>query len=91
MFPDKTLETAIRDEITSAINDRPTPRGAWEPEVDSLIMVRVVLRVEEELGIKLPDDVMPSGGFDGIEHCITVVMKACGELWNVQNLVKEKI
>ena len=42
MFPAQTLENAIRDEIAAATNDRPTPRGAWEPEVDSLTMVRVV-------------------------------------------------
>ena len=91
MFPTKTLEDAIRDEIISAINDRPTARAGWEPEVDSLIMVRVVLRVEEEIAIELPDDVMPSGGFDSIDDCVARVMNACRELWNANQPVKEKV
>lgn len=91
MFPDQTLEDAIRDEITSAINDRPTPRGAWEPEVDSLVMVRVVCRVEEEIAIELPDDVMPSGGFDGVDHCVAVVMKACRDMWVANQTKTEEV
>ena len=91
MFPAQTLENAIRDEIASAINDRPTPRGAWEPEVDSLVMVRVVLRVEEELALDLPDDVMPPGGFDGVEHCVATVMETCRELWSANQPVREEV
>ena len=91
MFPTQHLEDAIRDEITSAISDRPTPRAAWEPEVDSLIMVRVVLRVEEELTLSLPDDVMPAGGFNSIEHCVATVMTRCRELWTTTQPVKEEV
>ena len=91
MFPAQTLENAIRDEIAAAAKDRPTPRGAWEPEVDSLTMVRVVCRVEEELGITLPDDVMPRGGFDGVDHCVAVVLKASRALWNANQSIEEKV
>lgn len=91
MFPLATLETAIRDEIASAINDRPTERGAWEPEVDSLIMVRVVLRVEEEIALDLPDDVMPQGGFDGVDDCVAAVVAVCRDLWTAKLSVTEKV
>ena len=91
MFPARTLRRAIRHEIASATNDRPTCPGAWEPEVDSLIMVRVVLRVEEELALNLPDDLMPPGGFDSVEHCVATVVETCRELWNANQLVKEEV
>lgn len=91
MFPAQTLENAIREEITTAVNDRPTPRGAWEPEIDSLTMVRVVCRVEEELAIELPDDVMPPGGFENVTHCVAVVMAASRELWKANQPVKEEV
>lgn len=91
MFPAGTLEGAIRDEIASAINDRPTPRAAWEPEVDSLVMVRVVLRVEEELALDLPDDVIPERGFDDVEHCVATVMETCRELWEANQPVREEV
>jgi acyl carrier protein len=83
MFPADPIETVIRDEIRAAMEDRPTPRAAWEPAVDSLVMVRVVLRIEEEFGLNLPDDVMPAGGFGSIDHCVTAVIKTCRELWRV--------
>ena len=91
MFPSRILEDAIRDEITSAVNDRPTPRGAWEPAVDSLVMVRVVCRVEEEIAIELTDDVMPPGGFDSVDHCVAIVMEASRKLWNVNQPVTEEV
>jgi len=91
VFPAQTLEDAIRDEITSAVNDRPTSREAWEPAVDSLVMVRVVLRVEEEIALDLPDDVMPPGGFDDMEHCVATVMKACREMWRTKQVMKEEV
>ena len=90
MFPVQAIEAAIREEIASAISDRPTPRRPWEPEVDSLVMVRVVLRIEEELALDLPDDVMPSGGFQGIEHCVETVMATCRELWAANQPVREE-
>ncbi|MDL2410013.1 hypothetical protein PY650_31230 [Rhizobium calliandrae] len=91
MFPSRAFEDAIRDEIVSAINDRPARRAAWEPEVDSLVVVRVVLRVEEEFALKLPDDVMPSGGFDNVEHCVAAVVEACRELWNISQPQTEEV
>lgn len=91
MFPAQLLEDAIRGEIESAINDRPTMRAGWEPEVDSLVMVRVVLRIEEDLGISLPDDLMPSGGFNDVEHCVLTVIKACRDLWNTKQPVEEEV
>jgi hypothetical protein len=91
MFPTQAFEDAIRHEITSAINDRPVPKAAWEPTVDSLIMVRVVLRIEEEFALNLPDDVMPAGGFDSVEHCVATVMETCRNLWGVNQPVREEV
>jgi acyl carrier protein len=91
MFPAHQIEKIIRDEITSAVNDRPIPRAKWEPEVDSLVMVRVALRVEEDFALQLPDDIMPSGGFQDVEHCVASVMETCRKLWNVNQPVKEEV
>lgn len=91
MFPARAFEDAIRNEISTAINDRPASRPSWEPEVDSLVMVRVVLRIEEEFAINLPDDVMPAGGFDSVEHCVATIMEACRELWRVSQREREAV
>lgn len=91
MFPDRAFEDAIRNEISTAINDRPAPRAAWEPAVDSLVMVRVVLRIEEEFALNLPDDVMPAGGFRSVEHCVVAVMETCREAWRVSQHESEEV
>lgn len=83
MFPSDTLEKAIRDEIAISIANRPTQREPWEAEVDSLVMVSVVLRVEEEINVELPDDIMPAGGFNSLDHCVDVVMKKCAAAWTI--------
>ncbi|RMC62451.1 hypothetical protein EBB04_32990 [Sinorhizobium meliloti] len=91
MFPTQAFEDAIRDEITAAINDRPVPKAAWEPAVDSLVMIRVVLRVEEEFALNLPDDVMPAGGFDSVEHCVATLVETCRKLWGAHYPVSEEV
>jgi acyl carrier protein len=80
-FPRQEIENAIRDEIRCASDDRPVPRAQWEPEVDSHVMVRIVLRIEEEIGLELPDDCMPPGGVESIEQCVETITAACERIW----------
>lgn len=80
-FPRQQIEQAIRDEIRCASDDRPVPRGQWEPEVDSHVMVRIVLRIEEEVGLRLPDDCMPPGGVESIEQCVETMTATCERIW----------
>lgn len=91
MFTAREFEDAVRDEIALSIKDRPVPRAPWEPEVDSLVMIRVVLRIEEEFAINLPDDVMPSGGFRSVDHCVETMLNACRDLWNVSQPQSAKV
>lgn len=70
--PTETIEAIIRDEIRSAQADRPTPKAGWEPQIDSLVMVSIALRIEEEFNVKLPEAAMPPGGFDDENECVAV-------------------
>lgn len=80
-FPENVIEAAIRDEIARAPTDRPPTKGGWRPEVDSLVVVMVALRVERELGISLPEAAMPPGGFDDAETCVRSILALCRALW----------
>lgn len=80
-FPEKVIEAAIRDEIARAPVDRPPTKNGWRPEVDSLVVVMVTLRVERELGISLPETAMPAGGFDDTEACVRSILSQCRSLW----------
>ena len=81
-FPKRDIETAIRDEIAQAANDRPpTKSGAPRPEVDSLVVVLVQIRVKEEFGIELPNNAIPAGGFDDVEHCVQNILEESRLPW----------
>ena len=82
--PATTIEAIIRDEIQCAQNDRPTPKAGWEPHVDSLVMVSIALRIEEEFSVKLPEEVMPPGGFDDENLCVTVFTQHVIKLLSAQ-------
>lgn len=80
-FPEAVIEAAIRDEIALAARDRPPTNSGWRPEVDSQVVIRVVLRVEAEIGIELPEDAMPPGGFDDVEACVQGILAQSRRLW----------
>jgi acyl carrier protein len=81
-FPRQQIEDAIRDEIRRATEDSPARKGAWEPEVDSQVAVRIVCRIERDFDLSLPDDCMPEGGFDGVDDCVAVLVERCREHWH---------
>jgi len=85
-----TIEAIIREEIRSAQADRPTPKAAWEPQVDSLIMVSIALRIEEEFNVKLPEAAMPPGGFDDENTCVAVFTKRVIELLDDQETQEQQ-
>lgn len=79
-----TIEAIIRDEIRNAHADRPTAKAGWEPQVDSLVMVSIALRIEEEFNVKLPEAAMPPGGFDDENRCVAVFTQQVVDLLEEQ-------
>lgn len=57
-------------------------KSGWRPEVDSQVVIRIILRVEAEIGIELPETTMPPGGFDDVEDCVRSIMTASRRLWH---------
>jgi acyl carrier protein len=84
-----TIEAIIRDEIRSAQADRPTPKAGWEPQVDSLVMVSIALRIEEEFNVKLLEAALPPGGFDHENQCVAVFTQRVVELLEEQRTQKQ--
>lgn len=83
--PATAIEDVIRDEIRSAQADRPTPKAGWEPQVDSLVMISIALRIEEEFNVKLPEAAMPPGGFDDEDTCVAVFTQRVIDLLEEQH------
>lgn len=85
-FPAEAVEACLRKAIATATTDRggvpSTVEGrdagsaGWEPEVDSVVALEAIIAVEAEFGIKLPDDVVPPGGYADIEECVGSMLRA---------------
>lgn len=88
VFPKQQLEDAIRDELRAAAADCPISRGAWEPEVDSQVAVRIVCRIEQDFGLSLPDDCMPEGGFENVDLCVAAMLEQCRIHWVQKQRIK---
>ncbi len=80
-FPATLVEAAIRDEIAAAAKDRPPARSGWRPEVDSPVVICVILRVEAEIGIEPPVGAVPPGGFDDVEACVQGILAQSRRVW----------
>lgn len=83
MPTDDELESAINAELDD-IADEAIMRGEvaksnWEPEIDSHSVLRVCLRIEEEIGIEISEDCVPVGGFPDRKSCVEIMMKHAKE------------
>tara|TARA_R110002124_G_scaffold136727_1_gene299616 strand:- start:5161 stop:5457 length:297 start_codon:yes stop_codon:yes gene_type:complete len=78
MLSDAELAKAINAELDDIASeaimrgDNKTP--AWQPEIDSHAVLRVCLRIEEEIGVTISEDCVPMGGFPDRAVCVAVMM-----------------
>ncbi len=79
MISDDELRRIIEDELDILAQDAilrgEASKPTWEPEIDSQSALSVCLRIEEETGIVVSEDVVPVGGFDDRETCVREMMK----------------
>lgn len=79
MVSDKELRQIIEDELDTLAQDAilrgEANKPGWEPEIDSQAALSVCLRIEEETGITVSEDVVPVGGFEDRETCIREMMR----------------
>jgi acyl carrier protein len=94
-FPRATVEARLRAALATqaadqaVLRDRPPPpplaRSAWEPEIDSLVVVELICVMEEQLGLKLPTSFAPRGGYNGAEECVRDLLAKSEAVWDRQN------
>lgn len=87
-FPQQQIQNVIYDEIQCAAAGSPVSRGAWEPEVDSQVVVWIVCRIERDFGLSLPDDCMPEGGFKSVDDCVAMLTEQCRQHWHEKEKTK---
>jgi acyl carrier protein len=91
-FPCAAVEARLRAALATqaadqaVLRDRPTPpplaRPAWEPEIDSLVVVELICAVEEQLGLKLPISFAPRGGYNSADDCVRDLLAKTEAVWN---------
>jgi acyl carrier protein len=91
-FPTKDVEACIRDTLDEQLGVqavlRPRAPSACEPEIDSLVVVEIILAIEELLGLSLPPTFAPRGGYDNVEACVADLLAETRAAWGA--LVKEE-
>ncbi|MEP0068531.1 hypothetical protein [Pyruvatibacter sp.] len=78
MISDDDLKSAIEDELNDLANDAILRGEAthpdWQPEIDSHAVLSICLRIEEETGVPISEDVVPVGGFADRAECVREMM-----------------
>jgi acyl carrier protein len=84
-FPTGEIEKCIRDELAhkhdaqAVLNPRAT--SACEPEINSLAVVEIICAIEEIIGVSLPADFAPRGGYDDVESCVADLLAQTQSVW----------
>ncbi|MBV9747325.1 MAG: hypothetical protein JO157_00780 [Acetobacteraceae bacterium] len=95
-FPTEAVEACLRAAIATAAADQATIRAAdgaedfvgsaeWEPEVDSIVALDVLTALGGQVGIELPDDVVPAGGYADAEACVEHLLRTACAAWTEEH------
>ncbi len=91
---DKDLAAAINDELNDiAVEAKMRGEGstpAWEPQIDSHSVLRVCLRIEEEIGVEISEECVPVGGFKDRNSCVATMLKHAKKAMANATKVKNK-
>ena len=82
-FPRAQVEHRLRRELGRAAAEASTLRGSWEPVLDSLTMVSVVLTFEDLFSFKLPPEkLVQIGGYASVDEGVSDMSERLERLWN---------
>ena len=67
-FPRTRVLEMLREELTELEDNARLLKGDWEPSIDSLQLVEVVLKIEKLIGCRLrPEDIIRRGGYGSVD------------------------
>jgi acyl carrier protein len=81
-FPLAEVEARLRRELGKAASESDVLRGSWEPSLDSLRMVSVLVKLEDLLDFDLrPEKVVRKGGYHSVEEGVDDMRNRLQILW----------
>jgi hypothetical protein len=92
-FPKAAIEARLRGDLLKAIAADAFVRGIVLPagpsaqagtaiQIDSLVVVSLLVAVEPTLGFKLQDSVVKSGGYTSVNHAIDQLIPRIEKAWD---------
>lgn len=82
-FPSAEVRRRLTDAIQAAAADEAILQGSWDPRLDSLSMVSVVITLEELFNFPLPPErLVRRGGYANVEEGIGDMSRRLEGLWN---------
>jgi hypothetical protein len=91
-FPKATVEARLRDELIEAVKAEAGVRGVVLPgapadiaktpfQVDSLVVVSIVCKVEPIVGFELPHSVVRAGGYASVDSALVHLLPRIEAQW----------
>lgn len=85
-FPTAELEVRLRRELEKATAEGDVLRGSWEPSLDSLRIVSIILKLEDLFDFDLrPEEIVRKGGYASVEEAVDDMQSGLQRLWQKHN------
>jgi hypothetical protein len=89
-FPLAEVEARLQRELEKAAAESAVLRGNWEPPLDSLRMVSVLLKLEDLFDFALrPEKIVRKGGYTSVEGGVDDMRIGLYRLWQEHRTTKE--
>jgi hypothetical protein len=81
-FPAAEVEQRLRRELEQVAGDTVVVRGGWEPLLDSLVIVGVLIVLDELFDFPLPpDEIIRPGGYSSVDEAVGDISERARHLW----------
>ena len=94
MISDDDLKAAIESELDDLADDA-ILRGegtqpGWQPSIDSLAVINICVRIQEETGVVISEECVPVGGFQDRDTCISTMLAHAKKALAAASVSKEE-
>lgn len=81
-YPTAEVSRRLQKELEKAAEESVVLKGGWEPELDSLRMVSVILTLEDLFDFQLPPEkLVRPGGYESIKEGVVDMSNRLERLW----------
>src|SRR6185436_19921208 len=85
------VETRLRGELEKASAEGDVLRGGWEPSLDSLRIVSILVKLEDLFDFDLrPEKIVRKGGYASVEEGLDDMRNRLQRLWQEHHQAKEE-